>query len=537
MGSKIDLGFQKDGGVSFILSGPGPSFVSSNPPTGWMQSSLSSIGSKPLREIAMPASHNSGMNRLTHHYGGIGHNTLAQSLGVYAQAENGARYFDIRPVIREGKFYAGHFSKVDGQFSKLVGSVGATGSTIHDIVRDINAFNVAFPGELLILDISHDMNLDRNSQHFSEQEWQELYVILDEIADLWIPQTSSPRDLSNRPLSDFITPGSRSATVVRLPLQAAQPISRQRQAAVDVKPEDHSSNRNDNGKSKGKGKGLKGLFSKSKKQDPSPLINEVTPTPVTGVLHEAAFIPDQWFPVVNRYSNTNHPSKLAADQIQRMRDHKPSEDGVFMSVWILTESWHHTLDVTNPKHSIVGDAAQAHRRLFSDLWPAMSKENHPNLVQVDNIHSKEVLALTMAINNNFVGPPQLSRRNAFAAEAPQAAASEPERKQCSAFDRWAHWWNFYPKNECYNPHPIQNLAKNAQELAREWRDDERANEHARANDTEAMRRDEEEWLSRKMASMTTLMIVRPSKVKTTTTKVLKTETADSTATDAPTADS
>ena len=546
LGSKIDLGFQKDGGVSFILSGSGPSFVSSNPPTGWMQSSLSSIGSKSLREIAMPASHNSGMNKLTHHYGGVEHNTLTQSLGVYAQAENGVRYFDIRPVIRQGKFYAGHFSRVNGHFSKLVGNfVGGTGSTIHDIVRDINAFNSAFPGELLVLDISHDLNIDGNFRHFSELEWLELYGILDGITDLWIPQASLPHVLSNRPLSAFITPGSRSATIVRLPLHAAWPISQQGYAAVEVKIDDHSGNRfdngigngngngNGNGKSQGKGKGLMGLFSKSKKEDPSPLLIELAPPPVTGILHAASFIPDEWFPVVNRYSNTNKPTQLAADQIRKMREHKSSEDGMLMGAWTLTENLQHSLDVANPKHSIIGDAVQAHRRLFNDLWPAMSKENHPNLVQVDDIHSKEVLALTMAINNNFVAPPQLSRRDAFAAEAPQSPASEPERMPCSAFDRWAHWWNFYPKDKCYNPHPFQNLAKNAQELAREWRDNERANEHARLNDTAAMLKDEEEWLSRKMASMATLTTVRPSGVKTTANAVSKTKTMDSMVADAP----
>jgi hypothetical protein len=44
------------------------------------------------------------------------------------------------------------------------------------------------------------------------------------------------------------------------------------------------------------------------------------------------------------------------------------------------------------------------------------------------------------------------------------------------------------------------LAKNAQELAREWRDNERAKAHAKANDTLAMQKDEEEWQSRRLAA-------------------------------------
>jgi hypothetical protein len=496
-GSKIDLGFQKDGGVSFILSGSGPSFVSSNPPTGWMQKSLPSIGSKYLREIAMPASHNSGMSKLNYHYGGVEHNTLTQSLGVYNQAENGARYFDIRPVLRKGKFYAGHFSKLMGKH------VGGIGSAMLDIVHDINGFNNAFPGELLILDISHDMNVDRDFRHFTEQEWQELYRVLDEIADLWAPGAYWSRDLSAVPLSTFITPGSRSATVVRLPSHAPLPLSREEHSAVEVdsaeegrKSEgngDRHVERNGKGENKGKGEENGNI------KDFGLPINQVTPPSITGILHDTAFVPDAWLPVTNRYANTNRPDQMSADQIRKMRAHNLSEDGMLMGVWTLTEHWHHSLDVANHKHSIIGDAAQAHRRLFSDLWPEMSKESYPNLIQIDDIHNKEVLALAMAINNNFASPFQLSRRDISAGETSQPPASK-SGQECSRFDRWAHRWNFYPENECYSPHPFQSLAKNAQELAREWRDNERAKAHAKANDTLAMQKDEEEWQSRRLAA-------------------------------------
>lgn len=408
------------------------------------------------------------MNKLSHHHGGVDHNTVTQSSGVYAQAENGARYFDIRPVLRKGTFYTGHFSKVMGKH------VGGTGSTIVEIVNDINTFNRAFPGELIILDISHDMSMDRDFKRFDEKEWQELYRLLDSIVDLWAPAASWERDLSNVPLSTFITPGSKSAVVVRLPYIAPLPVS---QEAED-----------------------------------------------TGVSHVAAFIPDTWLPVVNVYSNTNKPSELSTDQIKKMNNHQVSDDGMLMGVWTLTEKWQHSLDIANHKHSIVGDAVQAHRRLFSYLWPAMSKERHPNLIQVDDIHSKEVLALTMAINNNFVGPVQLARRDNSAEES---TTPPPPKAKCSWFDLVAHMWRLYPKEECQKFHPFQALANNAQELAKEWEYSARANAHAKANDTEGMKKDEEEWQSRQAAKATATEVGAPV-VQATAVKA-----ADSTVTAAP----
>lgn len=537
VGSQIDLGFQQDGAVSFILSGSGPLFTSSNPPTGWMQSSFSSIGSKSLREIAMPASHDSGMNKLTHHYTGVKHNTLTQSHGVYAQAENGARYFDIRPVIRKGEFYVGHFSRVARPLWVLVGpDVGGTGSLIQDIVHDINRFNDDFPGELVILDISHDMDIDNGFRHFNMDEWYELYSILDGIVDLWIPQTSGPLDLSTVPLSTFIKPGSRSATIIRLPFYAPVPSPRRKYSSKKVETGRHGNgNGKGNGKENGNGKAIgngeeNGKVAMSKRSPSKHKKGGFTLHKVPTIVHTGAFVSDMWMPVVNQYSDTTKPDRMSTDQISKMLEHDPAENGALMSVWTLTQNWQQGMDIANHKHSIIGAAVQAHRRLFRDLWPAMSKRSHPNLVQVDDIYSKDVLALTMAINDNFVshGHRQLSRRG-----VPIAA---PEPTPCSTFDRVAHWFNLYPESSCFNPHPFQSFAKNAQELAAEWERDKLANEHARVNDTAAIEKDEEAWTSRKLASMMKTMTITPSEARTTSHAVSRTKTPESMVTYLPVAE-
>jgi hypothetical protein len=452
VGSRIDLGFEPNGVSLFVLSGSGigSPFVSSNPPSDWMQQTFAFIGSKSLREIALPASHNAGMSRLTGYYGGIEHNTLTQSVGIYQQAENGARHFDIRVVYRHGRFYTGHFSKFLG------GNVGGTGVNIVDIVHDLNRFTSVFPGELIILDISHDMNIDRNFRHFTPLEWHRLYQVLDGLVDLWVPPSPNlPDDLSTLPLSFFVTPGSRSAIIIRLPDRAPQPLPQQEFAAPSIQPWGISSDEGDELSFKGE-----------------------PPTCIPRILHHTAFIHEYDLPITGSYSNTEKPDYLSNDQISKMNQLHPSpQEPIFMSVWTLTERWLHMLNVAYPAHSIIGGAAAAQRSLFRNLWPALSKTTYPNLIQVDDIHDKQVLALAIAINHHFANP--ITSPPARRDTVPGPDANKPPAQKCSWFDKWAHWWNFYPADECHNPRIFHNMAKNAQELARQWAAKERADEEAR----------------------------------------------------------
>jgi hypothetical protein len=104
------------------------------------------------------------------HDGGIAHNTQTQSGNIYQQLTNGARWFDIRPVHRYGEWYTGHFSTV-----KVLGAVGGMGRMIPDIIADINKFTTQNPGELIILDLSHEMDCASSwIDHLSPELWQKL---------------------------------------------------------------------------------------------------------------------------------------------------------------------------------------------------------------------------------------------------------------------------------------------------------------------------------------------------------------------------
>jgi hypothetical protein len=449
--STLNLGWVENGDVCFVLSGNGDGpYISSNPPVGWMQSTLSSIGSKSLREISMPASHDSGMNEVTHHrWGGRAHNTVTQSKDTFQQLIGGARIFDIRPVHLGGTFYCGHFS----QLGSLM--VGGTGRKIENIVKDINSFNSQHPGELIIIDISHQMNTDKKFRDLTPALWENLFHELVKIEALWFPPTSDlPDDLSTLPLSSFIAPGSKSSVLVRLPNGAPLPQSPKRKRDVltvatfsgtmSAGPGDgmsaqgpalegdekHDPTDNDGGKFPDVDEDDNSLDdSNSSSEEGTPVDAGPTsatmvpiPTqtasgdkkpleiPATVTVHpignrEMAFFHESRLPISGSYSDTNDSAYLARDQLAKLAQHRPSpKSDIHKSTWTITQRIGHILDVANKKTSITADAAHAHKVLFGKLWGAMSRTTYPNMIEVDDIHDGRFTALCMAINDYFVSP-------------------------------------------------------------------------------------------------------------------------------------
>lgn len=153
----IELGWRPNGTVNFILSGEVGNFSTNNPPIDWMQSCLSFIGDRTLRQICIPGSHDAGISTRN---GGTplanANNTKTQSLSIAGQLIAGVRYLDIRPVIGNGgQWYTGHY----GYTRSRVGWQGWNGQSLSEIVHQINAF-LSFHKELVILDVSHGYNTD-----------------------------------------------------------------------------------------------------------------------------------------------------------------------------------------------------------------------------------------------------------------------------------------------------------------------------------------------------------------------------------------
>jgi hypothetical protein len=111
----------------------------------WMRDRLGSLGSRQLKDLILPASHDSGM-----YTAGLSIVAKTQELSILGQLENGIRYFDLRP-----KYDAG-----DDRFDIHHG--GVEGPTLAAVLADIREF-AASHSELIIIDFSHFEDFGSNS--------------------------------------------------------------------------------------------------------------------------------------------------------------------------------------------------------------------------------------------------------------------------------------------------------------------------------------------------------------------------------------
>lgn len=131
----------------------------SGPHHAWMGFLSDSIGDRMLRDIALPASHDAGMNEGDYDHSncmvGTSCNTVAQTGNIATQLAHGSRYFDIRPVVPEDSsgadWCSAHGDLKDEAF------IGCEGECKQDIVDDLQNFfaDSSHDNELVILDISH----------------------------------------------------------------------------------------------------------------------------------------------------------------------------------------------------------------------------------------------------------------------------------------------------------------------------------------------------------------------------------------------
>jgi hypothetical protein len=158
---------------------------------------------------------------VTYRWEAIKANTLAQSNHIYGQLLNGARSSDIRPTIYYGCFFTSHFS-----FAPFLrGYVGATTRPIEHVIQDINRFCDENPGELIILDITHDFNIDKWWAPFTSMDWQYFGQSMQGIKNLWVPKDEEQRttDITTLSISTFIKPSGKSAVIIRVDNVASLP--------------------------------------------------------------------------------------------------------------------------------------------------------------------------------------------------------------------------------------------------------------------------------------------------------------------------
>lgn len=119
----------------------------------WMKGLYDVIKDRQMQHIVMPATHDSGMSRISGKIGSIGTeaNTQTQGLNIYNQLRAGARLFDLRvgsvhEVANQGS-YSFWTMHVNDELAKVV--IGNTGESLDEVVREVNQFTSENPGEVI----------------------------------------------------------------------------------------------------------------------------------------------------------------------------------------------------------------------------------------------------------------------------------------------------------------------------------------------------------------------------------------------------
>ncbi|KAJ7262771.1 PLC-like phosphodiesterase [Mycena haematopus] len=309
-------------------------------PVAWMQANIGLLGSRPLRHICIPGSHDAGMSEIT---GGTffsdAANTQTQTLSIGNQLVAGSRYFDIRPVITDGSYSTGHYSDV----SAIDSWQGSNGQTISDVISDINSFTSS-NNELIIINLSHAYDTDAGNSNypiFTQAQWNALFQQLTGINHLFVAPNPTTVDLTTLTLSTFI--GSSPAVVVII-----QPDN-------SVSLGDYAS---------------KGFYQYSQ-------LN-----------------------AYNEYADTATLSTMESDQLTKLAAQRGNPDqSYFLLSWTLTQD---TAEVLGFGDSILSLANEANAALYTALPPKLSTSTYPNILYIDNFQNDgKAVGLAMSINSNY----------------------------------------------------------------------------------------------------------------------------------------
>ena len=297
----------------------------------WMTNIYDLIKDRTLQEIAIPGSHDAGMNNMDGNTNcltrGNACDTQTQLSTIYEQLGYGSRYFDIRPAkytMDADPWYTAHLDDAD-----VIGWCGCAGQTMDSVLDDVLKFIgeqetlVKDSKELIILNFSHcyeiwtDDNGDYQGCDCSNDDWVSL------------------RDSVVKTLGGFLVNWSQYQN-------PAQAIFGDRDASQFVLLRFETD-----------------AFSSE---------------PASGVYTANDF------PIYNNYSNTNDFSTMSTDQEQKLKDAQNHEEDLFLLSWTLTLSSGQAYDCewgTNPT-SILDLAYEADSQLmvYMDDWGRPRRYDH-----------------------------------------------------------------------------------------------------------------------------------------------------------------
>jgi len=311
--------------------------LGSAPPPNWMQANLSTLGNRTLRNLAIPGSHDAGMSSFSDNSKtgfATEDNTRTQKLDLGGQLAAGARYFDIRPVISNGILRAGHYSFV----APIKSFQGANGQLVSDMIDQINAFTKDNK-ELIVLNLSHDLNTDLPNdsfREFNQAEYDRLFNDLLRLQGRFVaPGDPATVDLTTLKLNDFIGRGNAAVVLIVEP------------ASISL-----------------------------------------------GNFANQGFYKYAQFNAFNSFADKDDANVMIEDQLNKLNEQRPAN--YFLLSWTVTQQKEQV--IIGP--SILDLADTANALIFTKLMPALSNDKFPNIVFLDDFRS-DFTSLTLQINQNF----------------------------------------------------------------------------------------------------------------------------------------
>ncbi|PHM44763.1 phosphatidylinositol-specific phospholipase C [Xenorhabdus mauleonii] len=303
----------------------------------WMQDHRNILGDHALDAVCIPGTHDAGMSSVTWKtLLASACNTLTQTHNVLGQLKLGIRYFDIRPVIQNAKFYTGHYSKIINIWE------GANGESLDSIIDGINEFTKNH-NEVIILRLDHSLTLDvgffQSYRKFNQEEWFKLFKKLSTVNHLYHHDGSN--NITKLTVNKLTNNGTRPAVLF---------LAENKKTYIDL------------GEYKNKG-----FF----------YISDIN--------------------MYDKYSHTSDLYKMTEDQIDKMNKHSPSQ--YFLLSWTLTQEGVQvsTCNVVD-SYSIKKLADYANENLIQTIYPRMTKTIYPNIIHIDNVKDDLVATLALAIN-------------------------------------------------------------------------------------------------------------------------------------------
>jgi hypothetical protein len=460
-----------NGCVTFILSmDPAGNLHSSADEnwSTWMQANLGSLGGRTLRRLCMPGTHDSGMSTIgTCTFFGTAEVTQTQTQGILGQLQRGARSFDIRPVISDGKFVTGHYSYI----TALSDWQGCNGQSIADIISDINSFTSG-AAELIILGLGGDMNTDvgePNYRPLNGEEWTELLQELQGINALYLgpaPKsilaivwesgtvtvwTDGPHGFNvGATLNVYIyglSPSGYTGTylcTVTSSLTFTYGLATNPGPTSDLSgmyypiPDLSKLTLND---FIGSGRSAVVVI-----VDPS--LGGLKNTVLGPGVGQGFYYPES-LPGTGSYADSDDLESMVTDQINKLEAQRIlPDDEMFTLSWTLTQQ---QKDVIDDPVSILKLANWANPWIGSKLWPCISKQCFPNTLITDDINSVyydvygtpttvyscQTTALAIAINNfTALDTPSGNKLNTFHDTSGKVTVSVFSRQSSSALDRY-----------------------------------------------------------------------------------------------------